>query len=383
MNDVRIHRGLLAGLLATLLLAGCKPGTEEADTAAEPAEPREEPVVNVYNWSDYIDESILDDFQAETGIRVVYDVFDSNDILETKLLAGGSGYDVVVPSGNFLSRQIKAGVFQKLDKSKLTNLGNLWDVISERVAAYDPGNDYSENYMWGTTGIGYNEDMIAERMEDAPVNSWAMVFDPEIISKFADCGVYFLDASDEVIPAVLAYLGEDPASQDPAVLEKAEAVLTAVRPYVQKFHSSEYINALADGDICLAVGWSGDVLTAADRADEAGNGVNVAYAIPKEGALMWFDNMAIPADAPHPNNAHAFIDYMMRGDVMAKASNYVYYANGNAASQPLLEPDVIGDPVIYPDEETMGRLFTTRPYAPDVQRLVTRIWTNVKSASGR
>jgi putrescine transport system substrate-binding protein len=336
-------------------------------------------VVNVYNWSDYIDESILRDFEQETGIRVVYDVFDSNDILETKLLAGGTGYDVVVPTGAFLARQIQAGVFQPLDKSKLSNLENMWDRIMARVETYDPGNTYSVNYMWGTTGIGYNVDLIAERMPDAPVDSWAMIFDPGVVARFADCGVHLLDASDELIPAALNYIGEDPASKDTAVIEKAEAVLMAIRPHIQKFHSSEYINALANGDICLAVGWSGDVLQARDRADEAGSGVNVEFSIPKEGALMWFDQMAIPADAPHPDNAHAFIDYMMRPEVIARATNYVYYANGNLASQPLLDEEVIGDPAIYPSAEARDRLYTVGPYPPRTQRVVTRLWTRVKS----
>ena len=336
-------------------------------------------VVNVYNWSDYIDESILEDFEKETGIKVVYDVFDSNEVLETKLLAGGTGYDVVVPTADFLSRQIQAGVFQKLDKSKLPNLKNMWDVVEKRTDKYDPGNQYAINYMWGTTGIGYNEDKILERMPDAPVNSWRMLFDPEVVSKFADCGIHMLDAPTELIPAALNYIGEDPASHDPKVIEKAEAVLMAIRPYIQKFHSSEYINALANGDICLALGWSGDVLQARDRADEANNGVTVKYVIPDEGALMWFDMMAIPADAPHPENALTFLNYIMRPEVAAKASNYVYYANGNKASQQFLNEDVIGDPAIYPNQAALSRLYTTSPYPPNVQRVVTRLWTKVKS----
>jgi len=256
----------------------------------------------------------------------------------------------------------------------------MWDLVSERTAAFDPGNEYAINYMWGTTGFGYNEAMITERMPDAPVDSWRMVFDPEVVSKFADCGVYMLDAADEMIPAALNYIGEAPDSQDPDVIKKAQDVLTAIRPYVQKFHSSEYINALANGDICLAVGWSGDVLQARDRADEADNGVTINYVIPTEGALMWFDQMAIPSDAPHPDNAHMFLNYIMEPEVMAKASNYVYYANGNLASQAFLEEDVIGDPAIYPSPETVAKLYTTSPYAPKVQRVVTRIWTRVKSA---
>lgn len=359
---------LAQSALATVLLAGTAASAWSADA-----------VVNVYNWSDYIDESILQDFEKETGIKVVYDVFDSNDILETKLLAGGTGYDVVVPSGSFLSRQIQAGVFQPLDKSKLSNLGNMWDVVSERTATYDPDNAHSVNYMWGTTGIGYNVDQVKERMPDAPVDSWKLIFDPEVLSKFADCGVFMLDASDEMIPAALNYLGEDPDSHDPKIIEKAEALLLEIRPYIQKFHSSEYINALANGDICVAVGWSGDVLQARDRAAEAENGVTIDYSTPVEGALMWFDQMAIPKDAPNVENAHKFIDYIMRAEVMAKASNYVYYANGNKASQALLEPDVIEDTAIYPSEAALKTLYTTTPYPPRVQRKVTRLWTKVKS----
>lgn len=342
-------------------------------------EKEEEKVVNVYNWSDYIDEEILKEFTAETGIKVVYDVFDSNDVLETKLLAGKTGYDVVVPTSGFMSRQIKAGVFQKLDQSKFKNAGNLWDMIKERTAVYDPGNAYSINYMWGSTGIGYNVGKIAERMADAPVNSWRMVLDPSIVSKFADCGVYMLDASDELVPAALAYLGEDPNSKDPAIIAKAEGVLMAVRPFITKFHSSEYIDALANGDICLAVGWSGDVLQARDRAAEAEKGNDVTYVAPDEGALMWFDQMAIPADAPHPNNAHIFLDYIMRADVMAKASNYVYFANGNLASQKLLNEDVLTDPAIYPTPAALKGLYTTTPYDSKIQAIITRMWTKIKT----
>ena len=338
-------------------------------------------VVHVYNWSDYIDEEILAEFEAETGIKVVYDVFDSNDILETKLLAGASGYDVVVPSGGFLQRQIQAGVFQKLDPGKLTNSGNMWDKIAQRTEKYDPGNEYSVNYMWGTTGIGYNVDAVNERLGTEEITSWSVIFDPEQISKFADCGVHILDAADEMIPAALNYLGHDPDSKDVALIEEAGALLETIRPYVTSFNSSAYINALADGDACLAVGWSGDVLQARDRAAEADSGVRVEYSIPAEGALMWFDQMAIPADAPHPEEAHAFINYIMRAEVAAKASNYVYYANGNLASQPLLAEDVIGDPAIYPTADAVEHLYVVLPYGPREQRTVTRLWTKIKTGS--
>jgi len=336
--------------------------------------------VRVYNWSDYIDEALLAKFEEETGIKLIYDVFDSNEVLETKMLAGSSGYDVVVPSGTFLSRQIQAGAFQKLDMSKLPNIGNTWDDIEARTDVYDPGNLYSINYMWGTTGIGYNVGKVKEALGDsAPADSLSLVFDPANMAKLKDCGVYFLDAPTEMIPAALKYIGEDPDSHDVDVIKKAEAVLTSVAPFVQKYHSSEYINALANGDICVAFGWSGDVLQARDRAAEADNGVEVEYAIPSEGALMWFDQMAIPADAQNPDGAHKFINFILDAQNMAAASNYVYYANGNKASEPYLEEDVIGDPAIYPSMDTVNNLYVTTAYGPKEQRVVTRMWTKVKT----
>lgn len=330
--------------------------------------------VRVYNWSDYIDEEILEEFTADTGIDVVYDVFDSNEVLETKMLAGSSGYDVVVPSATFLARQIQAGVFQKLDKSQLSNLVNMWGEIEERTAKYDPGNEYSVNYMWGTTGIGYNVDKVREILGQDSIDSWSVIFDPDTIAKFRDCGIHMLDAPTEMFPAALNYLGFDPDSRNPEDLAKAEELLVSIRPNIQKFHSSSYIDALSNGDICLAVGWSGDVFQAADAAAE---GVDVAYSIPKEGAQLWFDQMAIPADAANVEEAHQFLNYIMRPEVIAKATNYVYYANGNKASQPLLEEDLIGDPAIYPDAETTEKLYVTLPYDPKTNRIVTRSWTKV------
>ncbi|MBR2535351.1 MAG: polyamine ABC transporter substrate-binding protein [Hyphomicrobium sp.] len=333
--------------------------------------------VRVFNWSDYIDESILEDFTKETGIKVVYDVFDSNEVLETKLLAGGTGYDVVVPTGPFLSRQIGAKVFQKLDKSKLPNISNMWSDISERVAIYDPGNEYSVNYMWGTTAIGYNEAKIKERMPDAPVDSWDLFFKPEVLAKFKDCGVHVLDAADDILPAALNYLKLDPNSKNPEDLQKAAALMESIRPNILKFHSSEYINALANGDICLAVGYSGDILQAKSRAEEAKNGQVIAFGLPKEGAQMWFDQMAIPADSKHVAEAHEFLNYMMKPEVIAKASNYVSYANGNKASQEFLDETIKNNPSIYPSEETMKRLFVKTSYDAKTQRTVTRLWTKV------
>lgn len=336
-------------------------------------------VVNVYNWSDYIDPDVLTKFTEETGIKVVYDNYDNNEIVETKLLAGGSGYDVVVPSAPNISRQIQAGTIQKIDKSKLPGLVHMWPAITARLETYDPGNQYAVNYMWGTTGIGYNVAKIAERMPDAPVDSWDMIFKPEVISRFQDCGIEVLDTPEELVPAALKYLGLDPDSKDQADIEKAGDLLLSIRPYILKFHSSDYIDALANGDICLAVGYSGDVFIARNRAGEAGAGVAIEYVIPKEGAAMWFDSFIIPADAPHPEEAYAFIDYMLRPEVAAANSNYVFYANGNKDSQSLLEEDIIGDPAIYPGQETLDNLYTTTPYDAKVQRIVTRVWTKVKS----
>jgi putrescine transport system substrate-binding protein len=336
-------------------------------------------VVNVYNWSDYIDEEVLGEFTSETGIKVVYDVYDSNEIVESKLLPGGSGYDIVVPTDSTTTRLIKAGALMKLDKSKLPNLSNVWPAIAERLAAYDPGNEHAVDYMWGTSGLGYNTAMISERLPDAPIDSWSILFDPQYAEKLQDCGIHILDSPEDVFQSALSYLGKNPQSKDPADIQAAADLLKKARPFVQKFHSSEYINALANGDICLALGYSGDIFQARDRALEADNGVDIGYIIPKEGALMWFDTFVIPKDAPHPEEAHAFINYMLKPEVAAKNSNYVYYANGNLASQPLLNEDVIGDPAIYPDEETMGRLFTTTTYDQETQNLITRLWSEIKA----
>jgi putrescine transport system substrate-binding protein len=338
----------------------------------------QERVVNVYNWSDYIDESILAEFTAETGIKVVYDVFDSNEILETKLLAGGSGYDVVVPTASpFMARQIQAGVYQKLDKSKLPNLANMWDVVSTRIAHYDPENAYSINYMWGTVGIGYNTKKVQEALGIEKVDSWDVLFKPENAAKLAGCGIYMLDSPSDIVTTTLNYLGLDPMSKSEEDLAKAEAALMAIRPHVRKFHSSEYINGLANGDICLAVGWSGDIFQAADRAAQADQGVEVAYSIPKEGAQMWFDQMAIPADAKNVAEAHEFLNYIMKPEVAAKATNYVYFPNGNKASQEFIDKEIMEDPAVYPDEATLANLFTIDPYDSRTQRVVTRLWTKI------
>ena len=338
--------------------------------------------VRVYNWSDYIDESLFKEFEAETGYKVTYDVFDSNELLETKMLAGSSGYDVVVPSQTFLQRQIQAGAFQKLDASKIPNKKNEWDTIKARIAPFDADNAYSVNYLWGTTGLGVNVDKVKEILgDDAPIDSLDLVFNPKNMEKLSKCGVYFLDAPTEIIPAALAYLGENPDSHDPDVIAKTEAVLMGVRPYVKKFDSSEFISSLANGDICVAIGYSGDVLQSRDRAEEADNGITIAYNAASEGSQMWFDQMAIPADAKNPDGAHAFINFILDPENSAKISNYVNYASGNLAAQEFIDKSVMEDPAIYPDEKTMENLYVTTTYPPKVLRRVNRLWTKIKSGT--
>lgn len=361
-----VSRGLFAAVTVAVTVFGGMANAEEK-------------VLNVYNWSDYIAEDTIQKFEAETGIKVNYDVFDSNEIVEAKLLTGSTGYDVVVPTANFLERQIKAGVFQKLDPAKLPNLKNMDPVISQRVALHDPGNEHSVTYMWGTTGFGYNVKAITERLGEMPTNSWALFFDPAVVSKLADCGVSLLDAPNDVMATALKYLGLDPNSESPGDLAKAEELLGSVRPDIRYFHSSQYIDDLANGEVCLAMGYSGDILQAADRAAEAGQGVEIQYVIPKEGAVVWFDMLAIPADAPHPENAHAFIDFVMRPQIAADISNYVLYANANKASLPMVDEEVRTDPSIYPTDAIKENLFPTLARSARYDRLLKRSWTKLKA----
>jgi len=340
----------------------------------------EDRVVNFYNWSNYMAPDVLEAFTKETGIKVVYDTFDANETLETRLMAGKSGYDVVVPTAYFLQRQITARIFQKLDKSKLPNLANAWPVVTQRLATYDPGNLYAANYMWGTTGIGYNVKMVQKILgPDARIDSWDIIFKPENLAKFKDCGVHMLDSADDIFPAALGYLGLDPNSTKQADLEKAADLVSKVRPYVRKFHSSEYLSALATGEICLVVGWSGDVMQARSRAAEAKSDVEIGYTIPKEGAQMFFDNLAIPADAQHVAEAYELINYLYRPDVAAKNSDFLSYANGNLASQKLIDPKILGDKNIYPDDATLAKLFVITARDPATQRIINRLWTRVKT----
>jgi putrescine transport system substrate-binding protein len=340
----------------------------------------EERTVNFYNWSNYMAPGVLEDFTKETGIKVVYDTFDANETLETRLLAGKSGYDVVVPTGYFLQRQITAKVFLKLDKSKLPNLANAWPVVTKQLATYDPGNNYGANYMWGTTGIGYNVKMAQKILgPDAKIDSWDIVFKPENLAKFRDCGIHMLDSADDILPAALSYVGIDPNSTKQADLEKAADLVIKIRPYVRKFHSSEYLSALASGEICLVVGWSGDVMQARSRAAEAKTDVEIGYTIPKEGAQMFFDNLAIPADAKNVTEAHELINYLYRPDVAARNSDFLSYANGNLASQKLIDPKILNDRNIFPDDATLRKLFVITARDPATQRIVNRLWTRVKT----
>jgi putrescine transport system substrate-binding protein len=339
-----------------------------------------ERTVNFYNWSNYMAPGVLEDFTRETGIKVVYDTFDANETLETRLLAGKSGYDVVVPTAYFLQRQITAKVFQKLDKSRLPNLANAWPVVTKELAIYDPGNQYGANYMWGTTGIGYSVKAVQKILgPDAKIDSWDVVFKPENLAKFKDCGIHMLDSADDIFPAALSYLGLDPNSTKPADLEKAADLVIKIRPYVRKFHSSEYLSALATGEICFVVGWSGDIMQARSRAAEAKNDIEIGYAIPKEGAQMFFDNLAIPADAKNLAEAYALIDYLYRPDVAAKNSDFLSYANGNLASQKLVDPKILNDKNIYPDDATQKKLFVITSRDPATQRVINRLWTRVKT----
>ena len=336
--------------------------------------------LNIYNWSDYIAEDTIAKFEAETGIKVTYDVYDSNETLEAKLLAGSSGYDVVVPTSNFLRRQIAGGVYQPLDYSLIPNAANLDPVLKASAAGYDEGNAHSVVYMWGTNGFGYNADMVAERLgADAPVDSWDLVFDPAYAEKLADCGIALADSATEIFPLVLKYLGLNPGTTDKAELEQAAAVVEAVRPHIRYFHSSQYITDLANGDICLAVGFSGDIFIAAARADEAGNGVKVVYTIPKEGTLQWFDSMAVPVDAPNPAEAHAFINFILQPEIVADITNYVFYPNGVPASQEFIDPDIATNPQIYPPADVLAKLFPSQLYDARTDRTMTRLWTRVRT----
>ena len=371
---------ILGTMIAASLLAACGGKDGDEGKAGDGKKAGGDKVVNVINWSDYIAEDTNDNFEKATGTKVVYDVFDSNEVLETKLLAGSSGYDVVVPSSDFLGRQIKAGVFHPLDKSKIPNYANLDPEIMKRLENLDPGNQYGIPYMIGTTGIGYNVDKLTAAFGSTDIaNSLDLIFKPENISKMKDCGVTVLDAPVDIIKIALHYLGEDPNSEDPKVIEKAMPLLKSIRPYITTFHSSSYIDALANGDTCLVLAWSGDIIQARDRAKESGNGVNIAYSIPKEGAPQWFDMLAIPKDAKHLDEAHAYINYLLDPKVMANNSNFISYPNAIPATRPLINPDVLADPTLYPPPEVAAKLWTFKISSPQAAEQYTRMWTDLKT----
>jgi putrescine transport system substrate-binding protein len=394
MNKLALpaHRRRLGmALLAVLLLAGCgrqpdsasqtapAAGTASASATAGGAPMDSDKVLNVFNWSDYIDPTIVPGFEKEYGIKVNYDVFDSNEVLETKLLAGRTGYDVVVPSASFLQRQIQAGVFQKLDKSLLPNLNNLDADITRRIEVSDPGNQYGVIYLWGTAGIGYNDVQIASAMPNAPVDSLAMLLDPNVVKNFQNCGVSFLDSPVDGVGAALLYLGRDPKSESLDDLHAAEKVLLAVRPYVRYINSSKYIEDLANGDICLALGWSGDVIQARSRAADAGKTFKVKYNVAKEGAIMFFDMLAIPADAPHPKNAHLFINYLLRPEVAARNSSSMHFTTANAAGYSLVDPAVFNDREVYPSDAQKAHMYPDVSHSLAYTRELNRTWTRFKT----
>jgi putrescine transport system substrate-binding protein len=380
--------GLMTRMLAmALIVAACgqrapppiAPTAGAAGMANTSSPADEERILNVYNWFDYIDPSIVPAFEKEYGIRVNYDVFDANDVLETKLLAGKTGYDIVVPSAEFLQRQIPAGVYRKLDKTLLPNLKNLDQRLSQSVEMNDPGNLYSVIYFWGTLGVGYNQQLIATAMADAPVDSYAMLYDPNVVRHFKDCGVLILDQPEEVVATVLVYLGRNPNEESLADLAAAEKVLLAIRPYVRYIDSSKDVDGLANGEICLALTFNGDIGQARARARETGRSATFGYSLPKEGAMMWFDVLAIPADAPHPRNAHLFIDYLMRPEVAAKNSSVVHFAMANAAAYSLVDPAIYNDGSIYLSEAQRTHLYPTGSHSLPYTRQLNRAWSRFKT----
>lgn len=340
----------------------------------------EEKVLNLYIWSDYLAPDTIELFTRETGIKVNIDNYDSSEMLEAKMLGGGSGYDVVVPNGPVLGRFIKAGIVQPIDKKKLTNIATQDPALAAKAAVQDPGNVHGILYMWGTSGLGYNVKKIKQILgKAAPTNSWSLILDPKNAEKLAECGIYAFDSPADIFELTLSYMGKNANSATPADYEAAADVWKKVRPYITKFHNSEYISALANGDVCVAMGYSGDVFQAAKRAEEAKNNVEVAYSIPKEGAIMWFDFLAVPKDAPHPDNAHKFLNYILRPEVVAKISNEVYYANPNLKSAPFMNKELLEDPSVYPPPTVAAKLLTETIPTPELERLRTRLWTRVKT----
>jgi putrescine transport system substrate-binding protein len=362
-----------------MALAGCGPPDPQAaqKTSTQTAS-EEENVVNVYNWYDYIKPEILRKFEARYGVKVRYNVFDSNNTLAAKLLAGHSGYDVAFPSGAYLESLNEAGVFRPLDKSLLPNLKNLDPLIMRRLAEHDPGNQHAVVYAWGITGIAYDEAKVRARLPQAPLDSWSLLFDPKVAQRLADCGIGLYESPYIIVPSVLAWLGEPPNSEGPATLDRAQAALLAVRPYIRKIGGYSLVDDLSTGELCLIIASNGDAMQAQDRTRIAANGIRIRYAIPKEGAVMWFDAAAVLADAPHPRNAHLLINFLMDPAIAAENSNAIRFPNANLASQPLLEPDLT-NASIFPSSQLASRLIPERPKSEAYVRLRTRMWTRFRT----
>lgn len=366
-------------LVVSIGLVGCARRHSEPTSSAPSAHSGKARVVNVYNWTDYIAPEALARFESETGIRVNYDVFDSNEVLETKLLTGHTGYDVVVPTDYFLERQSKAGVLKPLDRSKLPNFRNLDPRVLKQLESLDPGNRYGVPYAGVITGIGYNVDKVRAVLGDVPIDSWSVIFDPKNAAKLKACGLTMLDQEAEVIFSTKIWLGLDTASESLADLARAESALTAIRPYIRYFNSSQYINDLANGEICIALSWSGDILQARDRAAEAGKGVHIAFTVPKEGALRSFDMLAIPADAPHPEDAHRFINFLLQADTAAGFTEFRKYPTGNLASESLVPAELRSDPIIYPPADVVARFLPHRAESLAYARYANRAWTRIRT----
>lgn len=344
-----------------------------------PSETGEERFLNVYNWYGMIPKDVLDEFEAETGITVRYDLYDNNEVLEAKLFSGNSGYDIVFPSASpYVVRQIQVGIYQRLDKALIPNLKNVDPAIYEQMRLADPTLEYALPYYWGTLGFAYVEEEILKRLPDAPVNSYRMLFDPEVVSKFADCGVTLLDESVDVYPAMLTYLGKDSHSDSPADLEVAHQALVTIRPFIKRFSSSRFVNELVGGESCLAQAWSGEAQLAQERADEVGKKIHIRYVVPEEGGTLWIDTIAIPKGAPHFGNAHKFIDFLFRPEISARISNATRLAVANVAAEPYIEDAIKNDTTIYPEPAMMAKLRLDKPQELAYERYRTRLWTQFR-----
>ena len=349
--------------------------------AAGPAAAQEEKVLNVLNWSDYIAPDTIANFEKETGIKVRYDNFDSNEVLHAKLVAGKTGYDIVVPSSYWARVQADGGILQKLDKAKIPNLKNLDPTVQDLLGKLDPGNQFQVNWLWGYTTVGINVDKVKAALGGLPMpaNVWDLIFKPEYISKLKSCGVSVLDSPTEVIPAALHYLGKPAYSRNQADYAAVGPLLKSIRPYVTLFSSSGYINDMANGSICLALGWSGDISIARQRALDGKTGQNIQTLVPATGGILFFDVMVIPADAPHPDNAHKFIDYILRPEVHASLTNKVFYANPNKASRPFVKPEVGNNPAVFPSDADMKKMIAPDALSNDIRRTMTRLYTSFKT----